>query len=332
MAKFITGNELNSELEKLLETAESQIFLISPYIKLHDRLKSVLLAKKENYNLEIVLVFGKNEEDKSKSLKSNDLEFFKEFPNIEIHYEKRLHAKYYANEKNSILTSMNLYSFSQDNNIEFGVLIEYSFKNKILGNSSLDINAFNYFVRVIEQADLIYKKTPQFESSTLGLTKKYKGSIVEIDNTNSFFKEGKKIATYRFKDLVVRPKLVRESTSHIRWVAKINPNSDGSLPDVLELETTSFRQYRFETLTGKMLSGGDSPAWNRCRVIASGIPQPKGSLEYVLQNPDVVKGEAKSEIVFSASDVPISSSYQLLCFEERDGKLAATERLFPFVW
>jgi hypothetical protein len=37
--------------------------------------------------------------------------FFKEFPNIEIRYEKD--AKN-ANEASAILTSMNLYEFSQD--------------------------------------------------------------------------------------------------------------------------------------------------------------------------------------------------------------------------
>src|SRR5690606_1047281 len=123
MAKFITGNKLNSELEDIFEKAERGLILISPYIKLHKRYMSTLMSKKENNNnLKITIVFGKNEEDISKSMKQEDFNFFKDFPNIEIRYEKRLHAKYFANETNSILTSMNLYSYSQDNNIEFGVL------------------------------------------------------------------------------------------------------------------------------------------------------------------------------------------------------------------
>ena len=67
-------------------------------------------------------MFGKNEQDPSKSMKLEELDFFKEFSNIEIKYEKRLHAKYYANDYSAILTSMNLYSHSQDNNIEAGVI------------------------------------------------------------------------------------------------------------------------------------------------------------------------------------------------------------------
>lgn len=45
MSKFLKGNELNSELEKVFENAESQIILVSPYIKLHDRYKSVLIFR-----------------------------------------------------------------------------------------------------------------------------------------------------------------------------------------------------------------------------------------------------------------------------------------------
>src|SRR5436190_14117648 len=102
MPKFLTGNELNSELEKIFETADKQIILISPFIHLHDRYASALQTKKNNHKLQIAIVFGKNEGDMSRSMKQDDFNFFKEFPNIQIRYEKRLHAKYYANERAAI--------------------------------------------------------------------------------------------------------------------------------------------------------------------------------------------------------------------------------------
>lgn len=191
MAKFLKGNELNSELEKLFEKAEGQIVLISPYIKLHNRYASTLLTKKEDPYIEIIIVFGKNEDDLSKSMKEEDFNFFKEFPNIEIRYEKSLHAKYYANESSAILTSMNLYNFSQDNNIEAGVMTKNSiFKNitsNFTGEESLDRSAWSYFYRVIEQSDLLFKKVPQFESTKLGLSKKYNSSKIEVDKLTDFF-------------------------------------------------------------------------------------------------------------------------------------------------
>ena len=192
MAKFLTGNELNTELEKLFEYAEERIILISPYIKLHDRYASTLKTKKENHRLQIIIVFGKNEDDLSRSMKQEDFNFFKEFPNIEIRYEKRLHAKYYSNEQSAILTSMNLYSFSQDNNIEAGVMTKATLlgniaTNIILSEDTFDQTSVKYFSRVIHQSDLLFKKVPEYESVLLGLTKKYKSSKIEVDKLSDFF-------------------------------------------------------------------------------------------------------------------------------------------------
>ncbi len=185
MAKFITGNKLNSELEEIFEKANAEIILISPYIKLHERYISSLKTKKYNPEIEVIIIFGKNEEDISKSMKQEDFNFFKEFPNIQIRYEKRLHAKYFANEENAILTSMNLYSYSQDNNIEFGVLTKKS--NGFLNSDSLDSEAWNYFNRVIDQSELLFHRSPQYESAMLGLKQKYKDSKIEIDKLSDFF-------------------------------------------------------------------------------------------------------------------------------------------------
>lgn len=197
MAKFFTGNDLNSELGKLFEGAEEQIILISPYIKLHDRYASTLRTKIDNPKLEIIIVFGKNEDDISRSMKQVDFNFFKEFPNIQIRYEKRLHAKYYASESAAIMTSMNLYSFSQDNNIEAGVMTKVSllgniasnFMTNVTGEDSFDNQAWTYFKRVIDQSDLLYSKVPQFDKGTLGtgLNKKYLSSKIEVDTLSDFF-------------------------------------------------------------------------------------------------------------------------------------------------
>jgi hypothetical protein len=195
MAKFLTGNKLNSEVEGILENAYAQLILISPYIKLHERYISALKSKMDEYDLAIIVVFGKNEDDVSKSMKIDDLKFFTEFPNIEIRHEKRLHAKYYANENSALITSMNLYSYSQDTNIEAGILTKSSLLGNLTGGlltsfaggDSFDGEAFEYFGRVVQQADLLYKKIPEFDSSLMGLKRKYKGSKVVTDNIGDFF-------------------------------------------------------------------------------------------------------------------------------------------------
>lgn len=215
MAKFLTGNELNTELEKIFERADEQIILISPFIKLHDRFISTLRTKKDNHKLEIIIVFGKNEEDMSKSMKQEDFNFFKEFLNIQIRYERRLHAKYYANESSAILTSMNLYTYSQDNNIEAGVMtkatllgnLASNFMTNMTGEDSFDNQAWTYFKRVIDQSDLLFKNTPQYESGMLGLTKKYKESKIEVDKLTEFFADKSKFEIKYRKDYTENKKV-----------------------------------------------------------------------------------------------------------------------------
>ncbi len=194
MAKFLTGNELNSEVERLFENANELIVLISPYIKLHQRYAATLKSKLDNPRLKIIVVFGKNEDDFSKSMKHEDFNFFKAFPNVEVRYEKRLHAKYYANESSAVITSMNLYSFSQDNNIEAGVYTKKTLLENLagsLGVEDLDQQAWQYFDRVIDQSELLFKKTPQYEKVLMGLSKKYNSSVIEVDTLSSFFENSK---------------------------------------------------------------------------------------------------------------------------------------------
>lgn len=188
MAKFLEGNELNSELSKIFKTAENSLILISPYIKLHHRFADILKTRTSDDKLEIIIVFGKNEKDITKSLTAEDLDFFKQFPNIEIRYEKRLHAKFYANEHSQILTSMNLYDFSQDENIEVGVMTEFSnLNNLITRENNVDQQAWNYFNQVIENSELLFQNLPQYESGLLGLTKKYTGYKTALDKISEHF-------------------------------------------------------------------------------------------------------------------------------------------------
>src|SRR5690242_2187438 len=112
MAKLLYESKLNAALEEIISEAESLIIFICPYFKLHDRLKDRLKLKMDDPEVRIVIVFGKNEEDPSKSLNKEDFEFLKSFPNVTISYEKRLHAKYFANEKSGLVTSINLHSYS----------------------------------------------------------------------------------------------------------------------------------------------------------------------------------------------------------------------------
>jgi hypothetical protein len=207
MAKFLKGNELNTEIGRIFEGAEKNLILISPYIKLHHRYADELKTRVQDDNLQIIIVFGKNEQDITKSLTASDLEFFKQFPNIEIRYEKRLHAKFYANESAQIITSMNLYDFSQDENIEVGVKTEFSrignLASNIIGSeANLDQHAWDYFNRVIENSDRLFQNIPQYEKAMLGLSKKYCGYKTTLDKISEHFAKTVSSKTFASKNTV----------------------------------------------------------------------------------------------------------------------------------
>lgn len=202
MADLIRESKLNVELEKFIDEAEQQLIFFSPYFKLHDRLKDRLKLKRENYKLRIVIVFGKNEDDPSKSLSKDDFEFLRSFPYITIKYEKRLHAKYYANEREGMITSLNLHSYSQNNNIEVGVLFKTKGFLKNISDSALGgivsmisdteniaTEADEFFNEVYANAELVFENEPEFESKFLGIQKKFIGSKILTDNSANFFKE-----------------------------------------------------------------------------------------------------------------------------------------------
>lgn len=193
MAKFITETELNHEIVKLFKEAEKTLLIVSPYIKLHPHIQSALKSKKSNHELKVSLLFGKNRENPALSLRQEDLQFFMDFPNIEIRYNEHLHAKYYANELDGILTSMNLHSFSQDHNIEFGILMKANFVKDIFssvaGGPNLDGDAWRFFHEILDQSSLIFQKEAQFETSMMGLKKAYIRSVILKDETKLFFQD-----------------------------------------------------------------------------------------------------------------------------------------------
>ena len=116
MAKFLNTSATNYFLEELIKDAKDRLILISPFLKLNDRMKE-LLADKNRLKIDVRIVYGKSE------LQPEEINWLKELTYIRTSFCKNLHAKCYMNEELCIITSLNLYEFSQVNNNEMGVLI-----------------------------------------------------------------------------------------------------------------------------------------------------------------------------------------------------------------
>ena len=116
MANFLNTSATNYYLEELIKSASDRLILISPFLKINDRIKA-LLEDKNRLKIDVRIVYGKSE------LQPEDINWLKELTFVRASFCKNLNAKGYINEKACIVTSLNLYEFGQVNNNEMGIYI-----------------------------------------------------------------------------------------------------------------------------------------------------------------------------------------------------------------
>ena len=106
MAKFLNTTGVSYHLEELIKNTKDRLILISPYLQFHKRVKDNL----ENLNIQkrdIRIIYRENK------LQVEESNWLESQIGIRTSLCNSLHAKCYMNEDEAIVTSMNLYSFSQ---------------------------------------------------------------------------------------------------------------------------------------------------------------------------------------------------------------------------
>jgi hypothetical protein len=156
--EFVSDYMLSTRIIEVIKEAEKSLMLVSPYIRLSPPIKKELKLL-QDVDLELYVLFGKNEGNISRSLTFEDLEVFKGFRNVHIGYVETLHAKFYANQDYLILCSMNLLEFSQNMNSECGFRIKptsyFTDSENNIWNETLE-----YFRDLYLTGKILYKKTP----------------------------------------------------------------------------------------------------------------------------------------------------------------------------
>jgi phosphatidylserine/phosphatidylglycerophosphate/cardiolipin synthase-like enzyme len=117
VAKFLNTSATNYYLEEMIKTAKDRLILISPFLRLNERIKE-LLEDKDRLKIDVRIVYGKSE------LQPEEVNWLKGMSYVRTSFCKNLHAKCYLNEESCIITSLNLYEFSQVNNNEMGIYID----------------------------------------------------------------------------------------------------------------------------------------------------------------------------------------------------------------
>lgn len=172
MAKFLNTSATNYFLEELIKDAKDRLVLISPYLKLNDRVKE-LLADKNRLKIDVRMVYGKSE------LQPAEITWLREQTYIRTSFCKNLHAKCYLNEEMCIITSLNLYEFSQVNNNEMGVLIRRS------DDAELYRDAYDEAQRIIRISDEVRISLERVVSTETGMLGTEQGQQEELEAGDS---------------------------------------------------------------------------------------------------------------------------------------------------
>jgi DNA gyrase/topoisomerase IV subunit A len=131
MTQFLTTSGTSFCIEKVIIEAKSELYLLSPYLQisktLYERLRDC-----SNKGVKIKIIYGKDE------LKPTEKNQLLQLKTVELFFSENLHAKCYFNENQMVLTSMNMYEFSEKNNREMGVFIDRNKDPNLFENAKIE--------------------------------------------------------------------------------------------------------------------------------------------------------------------------------------------------
>lgn len=149
MAEFLTTNGTSYHIEKIITGAKKKLILVSPYLQISKTFYERLLDASKR-SISIKIIYGKDE------LKPSEKKSLAVLKNLELLYFENLHAKCYFNEQEMVITSMNMYEFSEKNNREMGVFVTR------INDKGLFDNAVDETLSIIQSSEVIQlSKTKQ---------------------------------------------------------------------------------------------------------------------------------------------------------------------------
>ena len=153
MSKYLDTQSISSELMNLIKEAREKIILVTYSLQVNPQIQERLKTKSVNGRVSIEIYYGNT------TLKPTECEWLKEIDGLRIFQKKNLHAKCYLNENKAIISSMNLYDYSQNNNIEMGVLIDRNDNENDWQNLMEDISDLRVNGTIVNISDLLNGQT-----------------------------------------------------------------------------------------------------------------------------------------------------------------------------
>jgi len=116
--EILTTPQISAAVIELIDETEEFCFLVSPYYKPWRQLQRALQrAKTKKRQVTMIYRADQNSHQLDSLLRDQ------ESSQYELILVEKLHAKLYLNERRAIISSMNLYNSSEEQNIEIGYLV-----------------------------------------------------------------------------------------------------------------------------------------------------------------------------------------------------------------
>ena len=210
MAEFLDTQGVSYFLKKLINNANDKLYLISPYLQLNNQLK-LSLEDRHKFSIDIIIIYGKVSD-----INPDDSSWLQSMPGIKLLFHKDLHAKCYFNEKEAIITSMNLYMFSQQNNVEMGIYISKEKDEELYKQVATEVDRIK---RGSEHRTISVQKVEKVKTEPIKPTPP-KEEIVTPTKSNY---DGKYLsATALSKETGISSKDLSYKIEKLKWIEKIN--------------------------------------------------------------------------------------------------------------
>ncbi|MBN1413123.1 MAG: phospholipase D family protein [Spirochaetales bacterium] len=177
MARFLTTASTTSAVEDIINNARNNLVLISPYVKIPRNLFQNLLSA-DSKGINTTLIYGKKMD-----IDQEAKEQISALRHISVYFLENLHAKCYLNEESMVITSMNLYDFSERNNREMGIYLTRKDDSEIYNQ------AFDEYKRILSLAkstkpteDYVVTGSTMTHSAPL---QKYSANKLKVQGTGS---------------------------------------------------------------------------------------------------------------------------------------------------
>lgn len=144
MPKFLNTQGISEWMIRIINETERELIIISPYLQLSDKIFQAL-RKADSRGVEIIFIYREkkiNEHEKGKLLA---------IENLNLMHHPNIHAKCMLNENFLLLSSMNLYEYSEKNNREMGTLFSKKYIEEFHSGWHDAVDGIELFEEALEE-------------------------------------------------------------------------------------------------------------------------------------------------------------------------------------